>query len=182
MTEIYNRNPAHQTYLHPSPEPQTWSEAQSLHTKPTEKPKVYTPNLQKSAKPTPQTWCEADRAPHLLDRACMFPICLYHADLQNQCLDLRFLCRANNQDLIFLNCVTRKPSPGSGLDCLICTNSLESVLPGSFLTRSAFKVVLQKSTSPRIRQLILFYYLYKDQVEEFVWESTFAKRPPKHIV
>ena len=49
-------------------------------------------------------------------------------------------------------------------------------------TQSVFKVVLQKSISTQIRQLILFYYLYKEQVDGFVRESTFAQRLYKHFL
>jgi len=45
----------------------------------------------------------------------------------------------------------------------------------SHLTESVLKVVLQESIPPQIRQLILYYYLYKQLVDEFVWELTFAK-------
>jgi len=43
---------------------------------------------------------------------------------------------------------------------------------GFYLTQSVFKFVLQKSTPPQIRQLILYYHY----VDEFEWELTFAKR------
>ena len=42
-------------------------------------------------------------------------------------------------------------------------------------TESVFKVVLQKSTPPQIRPLILYYHQYKEQVDGFVWELIFAK-------
>ena len=44
-----------------------------------------------------------------------------------------------------------------------------------YLTQRVFTVVLHKSTPPQIRQLTLYYYLYEEQVDEFVWELTFAK-------
>jgi len=43
-------------------------------------------------------------------------------------------------------------------------------------THRVFEVVLQKSTLLQIRRLILFYHKCKEQVDEFVWELTFAKR------
>ena len=45
-----------------------------------------------------------------------------------------------------------------------------------YLTSSVFKVVWQKSNSPQIRQLILYFHSYEEQVDKFVWELTFAKR------
>ena len=53
---------------------------------------------------------------------------------------------------------------------------------GFYLTQSVFTVVLQKSTSPQIRQPILYCYQYKDQVDGFVWELTFAKRLHEHVL
>ena len=48
-------------------------------------------------------------------------------------------------------------------------------------TQSTFKVVLQKSNPQKIRQLILFYYLYKEHVDEFVCALTFAKTSSKTL-
>ena len=45
-----------------------------------------------------------------------------------------------------------------------------------YLTESVYNTVLQKSIPPKIRQLILYYYLYKEHVVEFVRELTLAKR------
>ena len=52
------------------------------------------------------------------------------------------------------------------------TRSSPEVRP--YLTQSGLNVVFQKSTPPQIRQLILYYYQYKEQVGIFVWELTFA--------
>ena len=48
------------------------------------------------------------------------------------------------------------------------------------LTESVYKVVLQKSTPPQIRQLILYYYKHTEYVDGFEWELTFVKRLCKH--
>ena len=45
-----------------------------------------------------------------------------------------------------------------------------------YLTQSVFEVVLQKPTPSQIRQLILYHYYYKEYVEEFLRELTFAQR------
>jgi hypothetical protein len=45
-----------------------------------------------------------------------------------------------------------------------------------YLTLSVLKVVLQKPTPLQIRQLLLYYYLYKERADGCVWELTFAKR------
>ena len=45
-----------------------------------------------------------------------------------------------------------------------------------YLAQRVFKVGLQWSTSPQIRQLVIYFYLYKEYVDSFVWELTFAKR------
>ena len=45
-----------------------------------------------------------------------------------------------------------------------------------YLTDSVYKVVLLESIPAQIRQLILYYYKYKEQVDEFVRELTFAKQ------
>ena len=49
---------------------------------------------------------------------------------------------------------------------------LEAVRAANHLhfTESVYEVVLQKSISPQIRQLILYHYLHKEQVDGFVWE------------
>ena len=46
----------------------------------------------------------------------------------------------------------------------------------SLLSHGVFEVALHESTPPRTCQLSLHYYLYKEQVDKFVWELTFAKR------
>ena len=45
-----------------------------------------------------------------------------------------------------------------------------------YFTESVCKVVLQKSIPRQIRQLILYYYQYRELVDGFVRELTFAKR------
>ena len=45
-----------------------------------------------------------------------------------------------------------------------------------YLTESVYNVVLKNSTPAKICQLILYYYLYEEQVGEFVRELTFVKR------
>ena len=50
------------------------------------------------------------------------------------------------------------------------------------LTESVYKVVWLKSIPAQIRQLILDYYLNKEQVDEFVRELTFDKRPYRHFL
>ena len=52
----------------------------------------------------------------------------------------------------------------------------------TYLKQSVFKVVLQISTPPQIRQLNLYYYEYEELVDGFVWDLTFTKRLPKNIV
>ena len=51
-----------------------------------------------------------------------------------------------------------------------------------YLTESVYKVVLQMSISAHIRQLILHMSNNKEYVDEFVRESTFAKRVYKHFL
>ena len=41
--------------------------------------------------------------------------------------------------------------------------------------QSLFRVDLQKSAPPQIRQLVVYYYQYNELVDEFVWELSFAK-------
>ena len=50
-----------------------------------------------------------------------------------------------------------------------------------YLTQSVFKVVLQKSTPPQLRQGTL-YYQYKGYVDGFVAELASARRLYKHFV
>ena len=47
---------------------------------------------------------------------------------------------------------------------------------GVDLTECVCKVVLQRSTPPQIRQPILYYYQYKEHVDQFVWALNFAQR------
>ena len=51
-----------------------------------------------------------------------------------------------------------------------------------YLSKSVFKIILQKSIPPQIRQLNLDDYVYKEQVDGFVRELTFAKRLEKHFL
>ena len=53
---------------------------------------------------------------------------------------------------------------------------------GGYLTPSVFKAVLQRSTPPKNRQLIIYCHLREEYVDEFVGELTFAKRLYKHFV
>ena len=50
----------------------------------------------------------------------------------------------------------------------------------SYLTESVYKVVLQSSIPAQIRQLVLCFYLNKEQVDGFVREIAFAKRLHQH--
>ena len=50
------------------------------------------------------------------------------------------------------------------------------------LTHGVYTVVLQKSSPPQIRQLILYYHRYKEYVDGFVWGLTFAKQIHKRFV
>ena len=61
----------------------------------------------------------------------------------------------------------------SGSDQLNAVHSREQ---GIYLTQSAFEDVLHTFTPPQIRQLILHYYRYDDQVDRFMWELTLPKR------
>ena len=47
----------------------------------------------------------------------------------------------------------------------------------SYPTRSVFKVVLQKSTPPQIRQLMLKYQ-HKEQADEIEWELKYSPWRP----
>ena len=49
------------------------------------------------------------------------------------------------------------------------------------LTQNVYNVVLQKSTPPQIRQLILYCYEYNEDVDGFVEELNFAKRLEKRF-
>ena len=53
--------------------------------------------------------------------------------------------------------------------------------PRSYLTQSNSQVVLQKSTNPKIRHVILDYYLHVEQLDGFVWGLNLTKRLEKHI-
>ena len=53
---------------------------------------------------------------------------------------------------------------------------------GLHLTESVYKVHLHKSITAQIRQLIRCYALYTESVDDFLWESTFAKRLYEHLL
>ena len=46
----------------------------------------------------------------------------------------------------------------------------------SYLTESVYNVIFQKSIPAQIRQSNLYMSKNRGNVDEFVWESTFAKR------
>ena len=52
----------------------------------------------------------------------------------------------------------------------------------TFLPENVYELVLQESVPAQIRQRIRQYYFYKEQVDGFVREVTFAKRLCKHSV
>ena len=76
-------------------------------------------------------------------------------------------------------CGTHPPQLLRGKDSGI-TKSLRS--NRIYLTESVYKVVLQKSIPPPIRQLILHISNNEGQIDRFVRELTFAKRHYKHFL
>ena len=55
-------------------------------------------------------------------------------------------------------------------------------LTHTYLTESVLKVVFQTSIPPQIHQLILHYQYYRELVDEFVRDLTFAERLYKHFL
>jgi hypothetical protein len=53
---------------------------------------------------------------------------------------------------------------------------------GHYLTESVDKVVLKMSIPAQIRQLACYYYQYKEHVDGFKRESTFAEQLYKHCM
>ena len=51
-----------------------------------------------------------------------------------------------------------------------------------YLSQSVLKVVLHETTPPKIRQLILYFYKHKEQVDGSVWELTLSERLQKVFV
>ena len=45
----------------------------------------------------------------------------------------------------------------------------------SCLTQHVFKVALQESAPPQIRRMVLYYFLYEEYVDGFVWKIDFCK-------
>ena len=89
----------------------------------------------------------------------------------NLVINLQRVC---NHVITWHNCTPRR------IDGFI--NFWSDWQPEVYLTQNIFKFAFEKSTPPQIRQLILYYYSYKEQADRFVRELTFAKRPSKHCV
>ena len=87
-------------------------------------------------------------------------------------------CRANVEQ-------RRQSISEDGLGCQVKTKThvVPSLLDSGLVSQKVFITsFLQKSIPPQIRQLVIYYYLYEEQVDGFVRELTFAKRLHQNIM
>jgi hypothetical protein len=66
--------------------------------------------------------------------------------------------------------------------CLTARVCVQDSVDGSSLTKSIYTFVLPKSIAAQIRQRILHHHPYKEQVDAFVRELTFARRLGQHLL